>query len=63
MGFSGHADQRGLWRWLDHYGTPWRRLMVTHGEPAAAEALAQRVRTEKGWPVLVPEFHQEIPLD
>lgn len=63
QGFSGHADQTGLWRWLSHYGTPPRRLLLTHGETAAAEALAHRVRLEKGWPVTVPDYQQEVPLE
>jgi hypothetical protein len=32
------------------------QTFVTHGEPAASSALAQKIRIELGWKVTVPEY-------
>ncbi|HZI94401.1 MAG TPA: MBL fold metallo-hydrolase [Patescibacteria group bacterium] len=50
-GFSGHADAREILRWLGTCQRPPRRLFLTHGEPRAAEALAETIRKEQGWNV------------
>jgi metallo-beta-lactamase family protein len=55
-GLSGHADRRGLLRWLEHLKTPPKRTFLTHGEPASAAALAETLRAEKGWEVTVPQL-------
>ena len=56
-GFSAHADRSELLRWLGQFQTPPKRTFVVHGEPAPAEALAQTLRQEKGWPnVEVPDY-------
>ena len=62
-GFSGHADQRALLRWLGHFGDSPRRVFVTHGDEDVSQALAKRVREEWKWPVVVPEYQQEFELD
>ncbi|MGD0783210.1 MAG: MBL fold metallo-hydrolase [Candidatus Aminicenantales bacterium] len=62
-GFSGHAGQNDLMRWLRNFRIPPRRLFVTHGEAEAAEALAERVRRELGWTVGVPEYGDTVDLD
>ncbi len=62
-GFSGHAGQNDLIRWLRNFRTRPRRLFVTHGETEAAEALAQRVRRELGWTVDVPDYGDAAELD
>jgi metallo-beta-lactamase family protein len=33
-----------------------------HGEPAAADALAGRIREDLKWPVVVPEYLQAVEL-
>ena len=56
-GFSAHADRSELLRWLGQFQTPPKRTFVVYGEPAPAEALAQTLRHEKGWPnVEVPDY-------
>lgn len=54
-GTSSHADYRGLIAWLAGSARPPRRVFVTHGEPAAADALRQQVRRALGLEVTVPE--------
>ena len=57
-GLSAHADANGLLRWLrTAIGRP-RHVFVVHGEPAPAEVLAGRIRTEIGWDVSVPDYRE-----
>lgn len=53
-GFSGHADANELMDWLRHFQRPPRQTFVVHGEPAASDALRQRIARELGWAVRVP---------
>ena len=62
-GFSAHADQDDLLRWLGHFQNPPRRLFVTHGEPEVSQVLAGKVENEWNWAVAVPEYEQEWELD
>jgi metallo-beta-lactamase family protein len=62
-GFSAHADRNELMRWLDSVKTTPRKVFVTHGESDAADALCQRIITEKGWDAIVPEYQQSVELD
>ncbi|HJS91573.1 MAG TPA: MBL fold metallo-hydrolase [Steroidobacteraceae bacterium] len=54
-GTSSHADYRGLIAWLAACPSPPRRVFVTHGEPAAADALRQHLRRAFELEVTVPE--------
>jgi metallo-beta-lactamase family protein len=56
---SSHADANELLAWMKQLGRPPRRTFVTHGEPAASDALRFRIEHELGWPVTVPE-HRDI---
>lgn len=42
-GFSAHADQNGLLAWLAPQTVSRPRIILTHGEDPAREALAQRI--------------------
>ena len=61
-GFSGHADRESLMGWLHHFGSPPQQLFLTHGEEESAQELAQQVRNELGWNVMVPEYQQVVEL-
>ena len=61
-GFSAHADQRALMAWAGGFSKPPRRTFVVHGEVAAANNFAQRLRTEKNWTVDVPTIGQSYQL-
>jgi metallo-beta-lactamase family protein len=69
-GFSAHADQHELERWLGHFGRSAsdgggssngrpRRVLLVHGDPDAADAFAGRIRTDLGLEAHVPA-HQEV---
>ncbi len=53
-GFSAHADQGGLLRWLSAVDGI-RRLYINHSEPPAAEAFSGLVREELGLEAVVVE--------
>ena len=55
-GFSAHADQNELIRWLKTSPSKPRKVFVTHGEPEAADALAVHIGNELGWETIVPEY-------
>jgi len=59
---SAHADAGELMRWLGGFSRPPRLTCVVHGEPAASDALADRIRRERQWPVVVPEYLQAVEL-
>ena len=62
QGMSAHADARQLVQWLGTAPTPPRSVHVTHGEPAAADALRQRIERDLGWPASVPTLGQSVEL-
>lgn len=55
--FSAHADWREVIRWLEGMPAPGpRRIFVTHGEPVAANAMANHIRARFSWAVEVPQY-------
>ncbi len=60
---SAHADAHELIAWMRRLPVPPRHTFVTHGEPAAADALRLRIQDELGWRVSVPEYRDEVTLD
>ena len=62
QGISGHADQAGLLKWLEHFRQPPRGVFVTHGEPQASETLAEAIRERFGWNAHVPEHRETVEL-
>ena len=59
---SGHADRHELDRWLGSMAAP-RRTFLVHGEPPAAAALAEFIRSRRGWNVHVPALGEHVELD
>jgi metallo-beta-lactamase family protein len=59
---SAHADADELLRWLRGFKAMPRMTFVTHGEPAAADALRHRIEEELGWPCTVPDHGQTVEL-
>jgi len=55
---SAHADADEIMGWLHKFVRPPRPTFVTHGEPAAAEALQHRVSSELGWQCAVPRYRE-----
>ncbi|WP_157264400.1 MBL fold metallo-hydrolase RNA specificity domain-containing protein [Azohydromonas aeria] len=61
-GLSAHADAAQLVQWLSTAPQPPQRVFVTHGEPAAADALRQRIGRELGWSATVPLLGRVVEL-
>jgi metallo-beta-lactamase family protein len=61
-GLSGHADRESLLAWLRHFSHPPRQLFLTHGEEQSSLALADEIRRDLGWTVIVPEYRQVVEL-
>lgn len=59
---SGHADAAEILRWLRGFTAPPRMTFVTHGEPAASDALRHHIEEELGWPCTVPDLGQRAQL-
>jgi metallo-beta-lactamase family protein len=61
-GFSGHADQSGLMRWIGSFETRPNRVFLTHGEEQVALGFADLIRKTHGYDVHVPEYQESVEL-
>lgn len=61
-GLSAHADYAELIAWLKQSQVAPRRVFVTHGEPAASDAMRRRLRDTFAWNVDVPEQGESYEL-
>ncbi|OGL73105.1 hypothetical protein A3E39_04395 [Candidatus Uhrbacteria bacterium RIFCSPHIGHO2_12_FULL_60_25] len=60
--FSAHADQKKLLTWLHEAKSPPTRVYCTHGEEAAAAALATRITEDLGIQADVPRFEEMVTV-
>jgi metallo-beta-lactamase family protein len=61
-GLSAHADYTEIIDWLRGSGVHPARVFVTHGEPAAADAMRRQLRDRLGWEAVVPDHGARFPL-
>jgi metallo-beta-lactamase family protein len=61
-GLSAHADYSEIIEWVESSHVRPRKVFVTHGEPAAADALRLRLRDRLGWDAVVPDHAACFPL-
>ena len=59
---SGHAGRSELLRWLGSLPSP-RRTFITHGELGPATMLADTLRADRGWDVVIPRMEQTFALE
>lgn len=59
---SAHADADEILQWLGKFERAPRMTFITHGEPAAADALRYRIEHELKWPVSVPDYKESFEL-
>jgi metallo-beta-lactamase family protein len=59
---SAHADADELLAWMGAVDVPPEMVYVTHGEPAASDALRARIKRELRWHARVPEHMESVPL-
>jgi len=62
-GFSAHADQDEILRWLGTFKKPPQMTYVVHGEPAAASTLVGVIRERLRWKVEVAKYQQKFSLE
>jgi len=61
-GFSAHADQSEILRWLGTFKKAPQMTYIVHGEPPAAAALADVIRAQLKWKVEVARHQQKVAL-
>jgi metallo-beta-lactamase family protein len=59
---SAHADAAEIMRWLGGFPHSPAITHLVHGEPAALDALADRIKRERGWPVHVAAHGERVEL-
>lgn len=60
--FSAHADWKEILRWLEGMPAPPRQTFLTHGEPAAANAMAAHIKARLGWNASVPVYGERFEV-
>jgi metallo-beta-lactamase family protein len=60
-GFSAHADQNDLLRWVGHFESS-PQVFVVHGEATASQALAREIEKRFNLKVHVPRWRERLVL-
>lgn len=62
-GYSAHADQIGLLKWLGQINLPIKKVFVVQGEAGPASTLAFKIQNELGLLAEVPKVGQVFALE
>lgn len=62
-GFSGHADYNESLAWLMGFNRPPEKTFIVHGETESSQALAEKIRKQFGWEVVVPGLGEAFDLN
>src|SRR5215472_8895719 len=60
--FSAHAGKSELLRWLSGFPAPPKQSYLTHGEPAAAQALQAAIQQKAGWKSALARYLDTVAL-
>jgi metallo-beta-lactamase family protein len=60
---SAHADASEIIQWLRGFQSAPRQTFITHGEPAAADAMRQHIERELHWNCHMPYYLESVRLD
>lgn len=60
--FSAHAGKSELLRWLASLPAPPKQTYLTHGEPAAAQALQAAIQEKFRWKAAVARYLDTVPM-
>jgi metallo-beta-lactamase family protein len=60
---SSHADSAEILDWLRALARKPRGVFVTHGEPAASDALRRAIEEQLGWAAEAPDYLGRVELD
>jgi metallo-beta-lactamase family protein len=61
--FSAHAGRSELLRWLTALPSPPKQTYLTHGEPAAAQALQVAIQEKFDWKVAVARYLETVNVN
>jgi metallo-beta-lactamase family protein len=61
--FSAHAGKSELLRWLTGLPSPPKQTYLTHGEPAAAQALQAAIQEKFRWKVAVARYLDTVNVN
>ncbi len=61
-GFSAHADQEELLRWVSGFEKPPQKIFVIHGEKETAVRFADFLKKKIKSEIVVPKYRQEVIL-
>lgn len=62
-GFSGHADQNGLFAWLAHFEQKPKHIFLVHGEEESKKDFAKLVNEKLSYEPIVVMGNSEFELD
>ncbi len=60
---SAHADAGEILHWLERFTLQPKTTFITHGEPAAADALRQTIERRLRWSCHLPYYLESVELD
>ncbi len=61
-GFSAHADQEELLRWLSQFQKPPAITFVVHGEEESSFIFSQKIQETLGWKTHLPTLGESVDL-
>ena len=61
-GISGHADQKGLIKWISHFTSPLRHVFVVHGDESVSRFFAGYLNSHLGLSSWAPTIGQTFDL-
>ena len=61
-GYSGHADQEGLMNFIDSFINKPKNIFLIHGEEDSQNVLKEKVESEIGINVVIPEYGDTFEL-
>jgi metallo-beta-lactamase family protein len=59
---SAHADGAEIVEWMKQFTKAPKRTFITHGEPAAADAMRLRIERELHWECHIPDYLESVDL-
>ncbi len=61
-GFSGHADQKTLLKWIDRFKIKPKKIFVVHGEEDQSETLAHLIEDKFNIETIVPNMRDKFNI-
>jgi len=61
-GFSGHADQGELLRYIENFKQAPKKTFIVHGEKSVSENFGKLLYNKKNWHCIVPQYQQSVLL-